>query len=292
MNKLAVIAFGGNALLKAGEKGTFDEQVHNVEEAARALIPLVREGYDIVIGHGNGPQVGNALLRHEAGARDFGLPAMPMDYCGAETQGGIAYLLETGIGRSLGKAGIKKNIVSLVTRVEVSADDPAFRNPTKFVGPYYEVMPEDGAVYRQDPRGLGWRKVVPSPEPLRIHNIGVVEKLAREGNIVITVGGGGIPVMNGRGIEAVIDKDLASALAAAVMTADELRILTDVPRVCVNFRKPGERQLDVLTLADARKYLEEGQFAAGSMGPKVKAAIRYVEATGGICYISETKIIP
>lgn len=291
MSKLAVIAFGGNALLKAGEKGTFDEQLANVENAAKALVPLLKEGYNIVIGHGNGPQVGNALLRHKAGAENYDLPSLPMDYCGAETQGGIAYLLETGIGAALAKAGIKRDIVSLVTRVEVSADDPAFGNPTKYVGPYYKEAPKDGAVYKEDPRGLGWRKVVPSPEPLRISNIGIVEKLARKGNIVITVGGGGIPVVNGRGIEAVIDKDLASALAAISMKADELRILTDVPKVCINYRKLDERQLDVLTLSDARKYLEEGQFAAGSMGPKVKAALRYVEATGGICYISETKII-
>lgn len=289
-----MVAFGGNALLKAGQKGTFPELLANVEEAGRMLLPLIEQGYNIVIGHGNGPQVGNALLCQEAGKKEFGLEAMPMDFCGAETQGSIAYLLETGLDKVL--KGTLRRVVSIVTRVEVSADDPAFLNPTKFVGPYYKDAPNDGAVYRQDPRGLGWRKVVPSPKPLDISNIDVVEKLAREGFIVITVGGGGIPVVRTedglKGIEAVIDKDLASALAAVRMRSDEFHILTDVPKIYINFRQPNQQALDTITVAQAKQYLAQGQFTEGSMAPKVRAAIMYIENGGKECHISQTRIIP
>ena len=301
-----MIAFGGNALLRAGQKGTFDEQLENVERTCQQLVPLIEKGYDIVIGHGNGPQVGNALLRHEAGSKAFGMPAMPMDFCGAETQGSIAYLIETALERVLFRAGIKRRIVSLVTRVEVAADDPAFQNPTKPVGPYYKEKPQDGATYKEDPRGLGWRKVVASPKPIDVHNIDLIEKLAREGCIVITVGGGGIPVIKKpdgyRGIEAVIDKDLASTLCAIQMKADEFYILTDVAKVYINFRKPGEQALDAITVADAERYLAEGQFAEGSMAPKVRAGILFVKNGGAQCVITEagqlgnpacgTRIIP
>ena len=292
MNKLVMVAFGGNALLRAGQKGTYAEQLANVEEACRCLLPLLEQGCGLVIGHGNGPQVGNALLRHEAGARDFALQAMPMDFCGAETQGSIAYLIETAMERVLRRAGLQgRRVVSLVTRVEVAADDPAFSAPTKPVGPFYKEMPSDGATYREDSAGRGWRKVVASPKPLVINNIDLIERLAREGNIVVAVGGGGIPVVDqadGRkGVEAVIDKDLACALAAVRMRADEFYILTDVPKVYVNFRGPGEKALDSVTLAEARDYLAEGQFAEGSMAPKVRAAISFVQNSGGECIITE-----
>ncbi len=306
MGKLAMIAFGGNALLRAGQKGTFDEQLENVERTCERLVPLIEKGYDIVIGHGNGPQVGNALLRHEAGKKMFDMPAMPMDFCGAETQGSIAYLIETALERVLNRAGIHRRIVSLVTRVEVAADDPAFQRPTKPVGPYYKEMPQDGATYKEDPRGLGWRKVVASPKPIDVHNIDLIEKLAREGCIVITVGGGGIPVIKKpdgyRGIEAVIDKDLASTLCAIQMKADEFYILTDVAKVYINFRKPDEQALDAITVSEAERYLAEGQFAEGSMAPKVRAGILFVKNGGAQCVITEagqlgnpacgTRIIP
>lgn len=290
-NKLAMVAFGGNALLRAGQEGTFDEQLENVSRTCAQLRHLIERGYDIVIGHGNGPQVGNVMLQHEAGRKEFGLPAMPMDFCGSETQGSIAYLIETGLEKVLKEAGIDRHVVSIVTRVEVAADDPMFSNPTKFVGPYYQEVPQDGATYKQDPRGLGWRKVVASPKPVRINNIEIVEQLAREGHIVITVGGGGIPVVqtpNGhKGVEAVIDKDLASALAAVTMHADEFYILTDVPKVYINYRKENEMALGLMTVADAKKYLAEGQFAEGSMAPKVRAGIAFVEAGGRECIITE-----
>ncbi len=291
MGKLVMVAFGGNALLRAGQKGTYAEQLANVEDACRCLLPLLEQGCSLVIGHGNGPQVGNALLRHEAGSSQFGLQAMPMDFCGAETQGSIAYLIETAMEKVLKRAGMSRSVVSLVTRVEVSAEDPAFAAPSKPVGPYYKECPNDGAVYREDSAGRGWRKVVPSPKPLAVQNIELVERLAREGYIVVSVGGGGIPVVEGKdgrhGVEAVIDKDLACALAAVKMKADEFYILTDVPKVYVNFRKPGEKALDSMSVAQARQYLAEGQFAEGSMAPKVRAGISFVENGGGECIITE-----
>ena len=291
MTKLAMIAFGGNALLRAGQKGTFPEQLENVEHTCENLVPLLEKGYNLVIGHGNGPQVGNGLLRHQAGEKEYGLPAQPMDFCGAETQGSIAYLIESGMDRVLARHQLNRKVVSLVTRVEVKADDPAFRNPTKPVGPYYKEKPAEGS-FREDPKGRGWRKVVASPVPVGIQNVDLVGRLAREGYIVVTVGGGGIPVAKDpagalKGVEAVIDKDLASALCANSIGADEFYILTDVPKVYINFRKENEQALDTLTVAQAQQYLAEGQFAEGSMAPKVRAAILFVQNGGKECIITE-----
>ena len=252
--KLAMIAFGGNALLRAGQKGTFPEQLENVERTCENLVPLLEKGYNVVIGHGNGPQVGNGLLRHQAGEKEYGLPAQPMDFCGAETQGSIAYLIESGMDRVLARHQLNRKVVSLVTRVEVKADDPAFRN---------------------------------APENNWSGNVELVGRLAREGYIVVTVGGGGIPVVKGQGVEAVIDKDLASALCANQIGADEFYILTDVPKVYINFRKENELALDTLTVAQAQQYLAEGQFAEGSMAPKVRAAILFVQNGGKECIITE-----
>ncbi|MBP5482836.1 MAG: carbamate kinase [Bacteroidales bacterium] len=289
--KLAMIAFGGNALLRSGQKGTFQEQVENVERTCENLIPLLKQGYNIVIGHGNGPQVGNGLLRHQAGEQLHSLPAQPMDFCGAETQGSIAYLIETGMDRVLSRNKLSNNVVSLVTRVEVSADDPMFQNPTKPVGPYYAQKPEDGSTYKEDPKGRGWRKVVASPVPIGIQNVELVGRLAREGYVVVTVGGGGIPVIRTKqglkGVEAVIDKDLASALCAIKIKADDFYILTDVPKVYINFRKADEKALDTLTVAQAKEYLAQGQFAEGSMAPKVRAGILFIENGGKQCIITE-----
>ena len=292
MEKLAVVAFGGNALLRSGQKGTFDEQLQNVEATCENLVPLLEQGYGVIIGHGNGPQVGNGLLRHQAGEQAFGLPAQPMDFCGAETQGSIAYLIETGLGRVLARHGISRKVVSLVTRVEVKADDPMFLNPTKPVGPYYKEIPDQvGCVYKEDPKGRGSRKVVASPVPVGIENVDLAGRLAAEGYIVVTVGGGGIPVVRDggalKGVEAVIDKDLASALCAVKTGAQEFYILTDVPKVYINFRQADEKALDTLTVAKAREYLEAGQFAEGSMAPKVRAGIFFIENGGKTCIITE-----
>lgn len=297
MKKLAVVAFGGNALLRSGQKGTYQEQLQNVEQTCESLCNLIKRGYDVVIGHGNGPQVGNVMLQHEAGKKAFGIQSMPMDFCVAETQGSIAYMIEMGMHNVFTRNDIKKNIVTLLTQVEVSHDDPMFANPTKPVGPYYSkeeadrLAAETGAKYKEDPKGNGWRKVVASPKPLRISNIDIVKQLAEQGNVVITVGGGGIPVMfennHIKGLEAVIDKDLASALCAVQIGADEFYILTDVPKVYINFRKENEKALDVITVAEAKQYLAEGQFAEGSMAPKVRAAIMFIENGGESCIITE-----
>ncbi|MDE6515228.1 MAG: carbamate kinase [Bacteroidales bacterium] len=298
MKKLAVVAFGGNALLKSGQKGTFEEQVRNVSETCKALLPLLKQGYNLVIGHGNGPQVGNVMLQHEAGKQVFHLEAMPMDFCVAETQGSIGYLIELCLFNEMQKAGLNRQVVTLLTQVLVCKDDQAFANPTKPVGPYYTKEEADrysaatGAIFKEDPKGNGWRKVVPSPTPMDINHLEMIEAAVEAGHIVVTVGGGGIPVIredNGdfKGIEAVIDKDLASALTAVKIKADEFYILTDVPKVYVNFRKPGEKALDTVTVAEARRYLDEGQFAEGSMAPKIRAAIFFVENGGKECIITE-----
>lgn len=297
MAKLAVIAFGGNALLRSGQKGTYQEQIQNVTETCQSLISLVKQGHNIVIGHGNGPQVGNVMLQHEAGKQVFNTQVMPMDFCVSETQGSIGYMIEQGFRNVFAQADINRNVVTLVTQVVVDKNDPMFQNPTKPVGPYYSKEEADayaektGAIFKEDPKGNGWRKVVASPKPLAVKNIEIVEKLANEGHIVVTVGGGGIPVVEDgkeiRGVEAVIDKDLASAITAVQIRADEFYILTDVPKVYINFRKPNEKALDTITVEEAKKYLAEGHFTEGSMGPKVRAAIYFVENGGKECIITE-----
>ncbi|MBR3939041.1 MAG: carbamate kinase [Bacteroidales bacterium] len=297
MSKLAVVAFGGNALLRSGQKGTYEEQITNVSNTCESLYSLIKQGYNLVIGHGNGPQVGNVMLQHEGGKEKYNIPSMPMDFCVAETQGSIAHLIEMGFRNMFEKNGIQKNIVTLVTQVEVSKDDPMFQNPTKPVGPYYtkeqadNFARETGAVYKEDPKGNGWRKVVPSPKPIAINNVDIVKQLSENGTVVVTVGGGGIPVVREnnsiRGVEAVIDKDLASALTAIQIGADEFYILTDVPKVYINFRKPDEKALDIITVAQAKEYLAAGHFAEGSMAPKIRAGIMFVENGGKECVITE-----
>lgn len=297
MAKLAVVAFGGNALLRSGQKGTYQEQLQNVAQTCNSLLGLLKQDYNIVIGHGNGPQVGNVMLQHEAGNKSFDLPIMPMDFCVSETQGSIGYLIEQAFRNLFAKEGLQKNVVTLVTQVEVNGEDPMFKNPTKPVGPYYteeeaeEYAAETGAIFREDPKGNGWRKVVASPKPLKVSNINIVKQLAEAGNVVVTVGGGGIPVIvkDGliHGVEAVIDKDLASALTAVEIGADEFYILTDVPKVYLNFKKPNEKALDTITVAEAKQYLAEGHFTEGSMAPKIRAAIYFVESGGAECIITE-----
>ncbi len=300
MKKLSVIAFGGNALLRGDQVGTIDEQEQNVYETCQHLVPLIKSGYDIVIGHGNGPQVGNVLLQHEGGNQVFGLPKQPIDFCVAETQGSIGFMIEQQLRNVLREHGIERNIVTLVTQVVVDKNDPAFSKPNKPVGPFYTkeqadlMAAENNWVFHEDPRKRGWRRVVASPRPVEIPNWKAVEKLAREGNIVITVGGGGIPAYydeKGKmiGIDAVIDKDLASSLLAAKIKADEFCILTDVPNVYINFHKPGEQKLEKVTIEEIKKHLADGQFTEGSMAPKVRACIEFVENGGVDAIITEAK---
>jgi carbamate kinase len=298
MKKLAVVAFGGNALLRGDQKGTISEQELNARETCLNLIPLVKNDYNIVITHGNGPQVGNILLQNNAGATLYGLPEMPLDICGAYSQGFIGYIIEQQFRNILEEQNLVKDVITIVTQVLVDKDDPAFKNPTKPVGPFYtkevadKMVSESGSVFAEDPRGRGWRKVVASPMPLMIANRNTIENIARNGQIVISVGGGGIPVYYKRpnfleGIDAVIDKDLASSLLAIQIHADEFYILTDVPKVCINFNKPDEKQLDVITVEEAKQYLADGHFAEGSMAPKVRAAINFTENGRGEAIITE-----
>jgi carbamate kinase len=300
MKKLSVIAFGGNALLRGDQAGTIDEQEQNVYETCQYLVNLIKKGYDIVIGHGNGPQVGNVLLQHEAGNKIYGLPKQPIDFCVAETQGSIGFMIEQQMRNVLAEHGIDRNIVTLVTQVVVDKNDPAFQNPTKPVGPFYSIEEADQLkteknwVFHEDPRKRGWRRVVASPRPFEIPNWKAVEKLAREGSIVITVGGGGIPAYiddKGKmvGIDAVIDKDLASSLLANKIKADEFFILTDVPNVYINFHKPGEQKLERVSIPEIKKHLADGQFTEGSMAPKVRACIEFVEGGGKEAIITEAE---
>ncbi len=299
MRKLAVVAFGGNALLRAGQQGTIDEQEDNAFKAGKNILNLMDRNYDLVLTHGNGPQVGNILLANSAGSKLYGIPEMPMDICGAYSQGFIGYVLEQQLMNVMMKEGKHRDIITLVTQVLVDKNDPAFQHPTKPVGPYYtkeeamEFMQKSKSVYKEDARGRGWRKVVASPVPLEIFNQKAIEKIAREGNIVIAVGGGGIPCFyveekKLQGIDAVIDKDLASSNLAVGIGADEFYILTDVDKVFINFNTPQERALNKLTLAETKKYLAEGQFGEGSMAPKVRAAVNFVEKTGKDTIITET----
>ena len=291
MRKLGVVAFGGNALLQAGQKGTIDDQEQNAYESGERLVSLLERDYNIVITHGNGPQVGNILLANQAGNKMFGLPEMPLDICVAYSQGFIGYIMEQQLRNVLLKKDMDRDIITIITQILVNKDDPAFQNPTKPVGPYYtkkeadKIMKESTSKFAEDPKGRGWRKVVASPKPLVISNKKSIERIARDGQIVIAVGGGGIPAFyvepnKLQGIDAVIDKDLASALLASQINADKLFILTDVPKVCLNFNTPQEKTLDRITIAEAKQYLEEGHFAEGSMAPKIRAAVHFVEHSG------------
>jgi len=298
MKKLSVVAFGGNALLRSDEKGSLDEQVKNVYNTCINLLELIKKGHNIVISHGNGPQIGNVMIQHQAGEKMFGIISQPMHSCVSETQGSIAYLIEQQLRNILIQNGIKRNIVSIITQVVVDKNDSAFSKPSKPVGPYYPkeeadaIAEKQGYIFAEDPRKRGWRRIVASPKPLKINNCDIIEKLAKEGNIVIAVGGGGIPIIeneNGlyEGIDAVIDKDLASATIANNIGADEFMILTDVPKVYINFNKPNQIALDTISIDEANKYMHEGQFAEGSMAPKVKACIMFVENGGKEAIITE-----
>ena len=298
MNKLAVIAFGGNALLKSGQKGTISEQETNVYDTCSNLVDLIKSGYDIVIGHGNGPQVGNVLLQHEGGEKVFGVPKLPIDIAVAETQGSIGYMIEQQMRNVLYEEDLERDIITIITQVLVDKNDQAFKNPTKPIGPYYtkeeaeKTTADNGSVFHEDPRGRGWRKVVASPRPVRINNRKSIEKLARDGQIVVAVGGGGIPVhyaerLKLEGIDAVIDKDLACSMLAAQIRADEFYILTDITKVYINFNTPEQKALNRISVKEAKQHLADGQFTEGSMAPKVRAAIEFVENGGKRCIITQ-----
>lgn len=298
MRKLAVVAFGGNALLRGDEIGTIDDQEKNTYNTCMQLMPMIRNGYGLVITHGNGPQVGNIMLRNEAGWEQFKIPKMPLDICVADSQGGIGYMIERMMRNALTDEKIKKNVVTLVTQVLVDKNDPAFESPSKPVGGYYLKEEADlltktnGFVFKEDARRRGWRRVVASPKPIDVFNRPVIKYLAQKGEIVITAGGGGIPVYKHENnyleaIEAVIDKDLASSLLANKIDAEEFYILTDVPKAFINFNKPNQKELNTIKVSEAQKYLDNGEFGAGSMGPKIRAAINFIEGGGKQTIITE-----
>lgn len=299
MRKTAVVALGGNALLRGNEIGTIQQQEKNTYDTCINLIKLLKQDYNIVITHGNGPQVGNIMLRNEAGYNTYKIPKMPLDICVADSQGGIGYMIERQMKNILTENKLRKNVLTIVTQVLVDKDDPAFENPSKPVGPFYLKEEADllarinNFVFKEDARKRGWRRVVASPQPKDIINKKIIKDLVRKGNIVIAAGGGGVPVYQDKnkmlhGIEAVIDKDLASALLAYEIDADEFFILTDVPKVYINFNKPNQQQLDFIKVSDAKKYYEAGEFGAGSMGPKILAAINFVENGGKETVITES----
>lgn len=299
MKKIAVVALGGNALLRGNQIGTIQQQEKNTYDTCINLINLLRDDFNIVITHGNGPQVGNILLRNEAGFNTYKIPKMPLDICVADSQGGIGYMIERQIRNILTEQKIKRNVVTIVTQVLVDKDDPAFENPTKPVGAFYlkeeaELLAKsNNLIFKEDPRKRGWRRVVASPEPKDVLNKKIIKDMVRKGNIVIASGGGGIPVYRDenkrlQGVEAVIDKDLASALLAYEIEADDFFILTDVPKVYLNFGKPNQTALDTITVQQAEQYIQEGHFAAGSMGPKINAAIHFVKNGGKETIITES----
>jgi carbamate kinase len=296
--KLAVVALGGNALQRSNEKGTIEEQIRNTEETMKNVLMLMEEGYNFVISHGNGPQVGTILLQNDAGESTYNLPQMPIDVAVAQTQGSIAYLLEKAFRNNLAKKGIKKDIVSLITMVEVDKNDPAFKNPTKRVGKIYskeeadKLSKEKGWIFKEEKKEItGWRRVVPSPRPLDILNKKTIKYLTESGIMVIASGGGGIPVYIENGqikpVEAVIDKDLASSLMATLIGAEELFILTDVPFVYLDYGTEKQKELEHLSVEDAKRYLSERKFGEGSMAPKIRAAIQFIENGGKKAIITE-----
>ncbi len=288
-HKLAVVAIGGNSLIKDKQHKTVQDQYEAAKETCWHIVELMQDGWNVAIGHGNGPQVGFILRRSELAAHE--LHEVPLDVCGADTQGAIGYALQQNLRNEFRKKGIDKRAVTVVTQVEVSADDPAFRYPTKPIGSF---MDEEVAMQRKkndgwavvEDAGRGWRRVVASPQPVRIVEEDAVKVLLDAGMVVITVGGGGIPVVddgagNLKGVAAVIDKDFASALLATRIGADVFIISTAVEKVALNFGKPNEQWLDTITLAEAKQYLAEGtHFAKGSMAPKIQAVINFLEAGG------------
>ncbi|MCS7178412.1 MAG: carbamate kinase [Anaerolineae bacterium] len=290
MRKLAVIAIGGNSLIKDSQRVTVEDQYEAAKETCHYIADMIEQGWDVAIGHGNGPQVGFILRRSEIAHKVAGMHEVPLDVCGADTQGAIGYALQQNLQNEFRRRGIPKQAATVVTQVVVDRNDPSFRNPTKPIGGF---MTEEEARRREreegwtvvEDAGRGWRRVVASPLPQRIVELDAVQRLLDAGIITITVGGGGIPVIedeNGdlRGVAAVIDKDYAASLLARSLGADLFLISTAVEQVYLNFNKPGQRPIDVMTVSEAKRYMAEGHFARGSMLPKIEAIIWFLEAGG------------
>lgn len=288
VNKI-VIALGGNALQEAGKPATAQAQLEVVERTSVYIADILEKGYRIVLAHGNGPQVGRLVIQNEYA--EPVTPAMPFDVCGAMSQGMIGYHIQQGLSKVLHSRGNRTPVATLVTQVVVDANDPKFQNPSKPIGPFYSeeeaaaIAAEKGYVMKED-AGRGWRRVVASPMPVEIVELDAVRCLVDNGFIVVTVGGGGIPVVRNaegdlEGVAAVIDKDLASERLAEDLDVDALVILTAVEKVSINFKKPDQKDLDTLSVAEAKRYMAEGHFAPGSMLPKIEAAVKFVESKPG-----------
>lgn len=288
MTKTAVIAIGGNALIKGKQHQTVPDQFATAAETCAHIADIVQQGWRVVITHGNGPQVGFILLRSELASHV--LHTVPLDSCGADTQGALGYMIQQLLGNRFRKAGVEVPVTTVVTQVIVERDDPAFQNPTKPIGPFYDEEKarvqerEQGWAIVED-SGRGWRRVVPSPIPREIVELRAIKALLEGGFVVIGVGGGGIPVVrdgNGdlHGVEAVIDKDYASSLLASDIDADLFLISTAVDNVYLNYGQPDQVPLDHMTVDEAKRYLEEGHFPPGSMGPKIEAVIQFLEGGG------------
>ena len=293
MRKKAIVALGGNALIKEGQEGNIHEQFANTREISKSIVKMIKDGWDIVITHGNGPQVGAILLQNDL-ARDI-TPPMPLGICVAESEGFIGYMIQQCLSNALHKANVDRPVVALITQVLVDEKDPSFKNPTKPIGPYYsdnEVVEikEEGFQVKKFPDG--WRIVVPSPDPKSIVEGEIIKKLLDDDIIVIASGGGGMPVIEKEGwgldgLEAVIDKDLASERLAEAIGVEILLILTNVEKVCINYGSPDQKPLNNVTLEEIKKYNLEGHFPEGSMGPKILAAIRFLESGGKKVIISD-----
>ena len=285
--KRLVIALGGNAILQFGERGTYDEQVANLKVACRRLARIIGSWYQVVLTHGNGPQVGNLLIQQEKAKEE--IPPMPLDVCGALTQGQVGYLLQQILVNELKRMGKRTQIATVLGMMLVEETDPDFHNPSKPIGPWFTheemlLAREEGEKWIEHPQ-RGWRKVVPSPKPVRIINARSIQTLLRTGQVVIACGGGGVPVIEGedgnlQGREAVIDKDLAAERLATGIQAHILMILTDVPAVYLGYGTPQEEPLRKIDVKEMRRLFEENIFTAGSIGPKVEAGIRFVENGG------------
>jgi carbamate kinase len=299
MAHLAVVAIGGNSLIKDSAHQTVPDQWNAVRETAAHIAAMIGQGWNVVITHGNGPQVGFILLRSELSRSK--LHPVPLDSCGADTQGAIGYMIQLALHNEFRRRGITREAITLVTQVLVDANDPAFQHPAKPIGPFYseeqarEIQAKEGWAMAED-AGRGWRRVVASPRPKEIIERASIQTMIDNGFIVVAVGGGGIPVIrdeqgNLHGIEAVIDKDLASSLLASSINADLLLISTAVEKVALNYRKPDQRDLDVLSVSEAKRYFDEGQFARGSMGPKMQAALEYLERGGKAALITMPETI-
>lgn len=295
MRKKAVIALGGNALIKDDQEGDIHEQFANTRLVVKSIVKIIKDGWDVVITHGNGPQVGAILLQNDL-AKDV-TPPMPLGICVAESEGFIGYMIQQCLSNALHKENVDKPVVALITQVLVDENDPSFENPTKPIGPYYsdkyvEEIKEEGFQVKKYPDG--WRIVVPSPDPKSIVEGKIISQMLDDGIIVIASGGGGMPVIEKQGwgldgLEAVIDKDLASERLAEAIDAELLLILTDVDKVYLNYGTSEQRGLDHISLSELKEYYSQNQFSPGEMGPKILSAIRFIESGGKKAIISDVE---